>query len=216
MSDDRTAAWYRFIPGVLDDLARSPSDVFVSVVNHRNVPNRQISPGLSAAIPENACRLLVTPERLESSWRELCLLDVPEEYDAIVYNPITLGKPVIEQYAECHCVDDILLGFGLAIRMGILSEKLATRCLLSPILILNLIVKNEIFFKIMGPVWDFIERYFNSMYEPKHGYHERAVNFVVERICSAIYWRELSRKGVKIGTVKYHCIDRNLVYSPGR
>jgi hypothetical protein len=35
MSDDRTAAWYRFIPGVRDDLARSPSDVFVSVVNHR-------------------------------------------------------------------------------------------------------------------------------------------------------------------------------------
>jgi hypothetical protein len=159
---------------------------------------------------------VVRPERLESSWRELCLLDVPEEYDAIVYNPVTLGRPVIQQYTDDHCVDDILLGFGLAIRMGILSEKLATRCLLSPILILNLIVKKEIFSKIMGPVWDFVERYFNSMYEPRHGYQERAVNFVAERICSAIYWRELSRKGVKIGTVKYHCIDRNLVYSPGR
>jgi hypothetical protein len=216
MNADRTAAFYRCIPAVLRDLKEVPASTGVAIVNHRFFIASNLRRGIFPPVPLDVCRQLITPTDMIARWRQLCLLDLPNDLDIVIANPVNLGAPLLTQYATHHHVDDLLIGFGLAIRMGILKSQLACHVLLKTHAIMAFAARKEIVERVYAPLWEFALEFFDQAYVKREGYQERAVNFVLERLFFALVLQEVSRAGVRVGTTHYYHVDPQMCYVRGQ
>jgi hypothetical protein len=212
---DRALAWFRFIPAAIDRLQRVEESVGVVAVNHRTAFSKRVVHGVSRPVKEFDAREILKPEYLKSNWEKLILQDFPDGADFLVTNVVDFGCSSLQNYAACHHLEDLLGGFSLAVRLGLVKSSDVEWYLQNRLFINLFAAKKEFFVEVYSKVWKLGLAFFETFRSRRAGYQERYANFMLERFVSLLLLKEISRNRERFMSTKYFAIDPDGIYRPG-
>jgi len=168
---------------------------------------------LSPILQEN---LIISPHELNSNWRNLIALDLPEGVDIMIPAPRLLPDTVLGQYSRVHHLDDLLYATGCAIRAGLLEPLSVPKMLSSNTLIPygNFASKKEIKHDFNERLWWCAHEFYKNHYIPRNGYQRRVIDFVFERITSMALIQMIVNKNLNCVSCRNIWISQDGNYKP--
>lgn len=214
ISDNRTFAMYKSAPVILDELKNSHDKEHVGVFSYRSYLSTEFTADIAGVHPEDSARIFATPESLQTSWKDKVLLDFPSNYELVITQPIDFECTVLEQYAAIHHVDDLLFGMGLAVRAGLISQQMVAYSLSNRLFINNFASEVSFYRNLYERVWWIAEEFYKKYWIPRNDYQVRAINFMLERVISAVLIEQVYFRKRPTIACKMLLVDKNLKYSP--
>lgn len=221
---NRTFAIYGGIAAILEKIRDLPDDDHIVVSGYRCYFGSMLHPNVEIAVSENNTSLnnsefifrkLITPDTLQSNWKEIVLLDFPKGYDLVISRPMNLPWSILEQYSRVHHLDDLFFGLGEAVRSGLINPHLTANFLSQNIFIAQFASKVSFFKNLYERIWWLAKRLYDVNYVQRTGYQERSINFTIERIISIYLMQKVYLEKVPTTCAELLHIDHNLIYQSG-
>jgi len=221
---NRTFAIYGAIAAILEHIKDLPDDDYIVVSGYRCYFGKTLQNNIEIAVPENVVkteesefkfRELMTPDELQTAWKDKVLLQFPKEYELVISRPLNLMHSVLEQHSRVHHFDDLLFGLAEAVRAGLIDPHL-TSVFLSKSIYINQFASKVSFFKnLYERIWWLCKQIYTKHYVPRNGYQERSINFTIERIVSIYLMQKVYSERVPTVCAQLIHIDPDAVYKPG-
>jgi Domain of unknown function (DUF4422) len=224
MLEDRTFAFYRAGWVAVADAKDMKDDDFICLEGYRSYFGTQLSADVHRTVVENpselSCaadglRTFMTPSVLQETWMSSILEEVPTGVDLIISRPVAFPCTMLEQYAVSHPIEDLLLGLGLAVRIGVLNEATLPRILNSNYFINNFVGRVSFFRKLYSFLYKVAFEFYSKLYIRRTDYQSRVINFILERIVSIYLIEKVYFEGVSTLTVNLNQITEDGIYRPG-
>lgn len=160
--------------------------------------------------------LIITPDRLESSWSSIISTSIPSEVDILIPSPCIYSDTVLGQYSRSHHLDDLLFAVGCAIRANLIDPILVPKLLSSNVMIPygNFAAKKRFRYDFNDRLWWCVMKFYKDYYVPRTAYQRRVVDFAFERVISMILMQKIVREDLSCMSCRNIWVSHDGIYRP--